>query len=312
MPSPSDSTFLQSLMVSEKCRRPNTPKKPLIGLLQMLPLPGAAGWTGEANPLLARVEQEASAMRSAGLHGILLENTMDAPFAKGRLDAAAVVCATQAANCLYGVSQLPFGLSILQNDPETALSMALSLEATFIRVPVLTGTLIAESGMLEGKIHELSALMHQLKMPAGQVKFLVDVTMNHVKPSPSHGTPWRAPGEYFKRLVEAVSQYDLVDSVLLRGQELMPDTLAELRDVTNLPLLVDTQQCTDKETLLSFYGQSDGLLLSQAIKKDPIAGMDPRTTVDVSKMEDLVTLFAKADREVEPRQVSPAGLTQNA
>lgn len=289
------SSFIETLMVAEKHRRPNTPEKPIIGLLQMLPLPGSTGWAGQATPLLERVEQEASAMQSAGLSAVLLENTMDAPFAKGRLDVAAVACATQAANRLQGVCQLPLGLSMLQNDPETALSMALPLGAAFIRVPVLSGTLIAESGMLEGKIHELSALMHRLKMEAGQVHFLVDVTMNHVKPAPSHGTPWRAPGEYFKRLVEAIVRYDLVDAVLLREQELMPDTLSELHSVTDLPLLVDTQHCLDRDSLIHVYRQADGLLLNQAIKKDPIPGMDPRTTVDVRKMEDWIATFAKAD-----------------
>lgn len=297
-------TFQETFILSEKYRRPNSVAKPVIGLLQMLPLPGSTGWAGQTEPLLDRVEQEATAMDSAGLSGILLENTLDIPFSKNRLDVAAVVCATQAANRLRQICALPFGLSILQNDPETALAMAMPLNSAFIRVPVLTGTLIAESGMLEGKLFELTALMQHLKIERDHIQFYVDVTMNHVKPAPSSGTPWRAPDQYFNRLIEALTQYDLVDGLIIREQEVTSERLNGFRNVTDRPIIVDTQYCTDINSLDTLYTHADGLILNQCIKKDPIEGLEQRTTVDVRKMEGLISRFSALDAKNSPEPSS--------
>ena len=63
---------------------------PVIGVVHLLPLPTSPQWGGDLKQVMARAEQEATALASGGVHGIIVENFFDAPFTKGRVDPAVV------------------------------------------------------------------------------------------------------------------------------------------------------------------------------------------------------------------------------
>src|ERR1043165_3322249 len=68
-----------------KAKRIFTSAKPVIGMIHLAALPGAP-----ANELtLARIEKlavrEATVLRDAGIHGLIIENMHDTPYLRGRV-----------------------------------------------------------------------------------------------------------------------------------------------------------------------------------------------------------------------------------
>ena len=54
--------------------------KPLIGMVHLLPLPGAPRWRGSMQEVLDRAVSDASRIAAGGLDGIMIENYGDLPF----------------------------------------------------------------------------------------------------------------------------------------------------------------------------------------------------------------------------------------
>lgn len=47
---------------------------PIIGMIHLLPLPGAPGWSGSMKAVLERALADAEALVEAGFHGLIVEN----------------------------------------------------------------------------------------------------------------------------------------------------------------------------------------------------------------------------------------------
>lgn len=52
---------------------------PVIGVVHLLPLPQSPRWQGDLQQVIARAEQEAVALASGGVHGIIVENFLMPP-----------------------------------------------------------------------------------------------------------------------------------------------------------------------------------------------------------------------------------------
>ncbi len=265
-------------MLSEIFQKP----KPVIGVVQLLPLPGSAGWDGQLTQVIARAEQEATALASGGVDGILIENFHDAPYPRDRMDTAGAIAMAQIAHRIQHFTDTPLGISVLQNDPETALAIAMNVGARFIRVPVLVGTLISEAGMIEGKLNEMVAYRQRLQA-ADHIRIFANVTMNHIIPAPQRQAPWKAPLAYLEQVIQAIRRHNVADALILSDREVSPEDVIELRKTAEMPVLAGDSLTPDQ--VGAYYLHADGLILADGIKKDPIAGMDSRTTVDLTKVE---------------------------
>src|SRR3990167_8751883 len=129
-------------------------KKPVIGVIHLLPLPGSPRWDGQMEPVLQRAEQEAAALATGGAHAIVLENFFDAPFTKSRVDAATACALALAAKRVMAITDLPIGINVLRNDALTAIAIATTVNAQFIRVNVYTGAMLTDQGIIEGQAHD--------------------------------------------------------------------------------------------------------------------------------------------------------------
>src|SRR6476469_1914490 len=56
-----------------------TTRRPLIGMVHLLPLPGAPRWGGSMDAVVERALSDAAALQAAGLDGLMVENYNDAP-----------------------------------------------------------------------------------------------------------------------------------------------------------------------------------------------------------------------------------------
>ena len=178
---------------------------PAIGVIHLLPLPTSARWQGDLRSVVARAEQEATALASGGAHGLIVENFFDAPFPKSKVDPAVVSAMTLIVQRLKHLVTLPIGINVLRNDARSALAIATCAGASFIRVNVLTGVMATDQGLIEGEAHEILRYRRELGC---DVKILADVLVKHASPL---GTP------NLTTAVEDTIHRGLADGVILSG-----------------------------------------------------------------------------------------------
>src|SRR5438552_6829584 len=92
-----------------------TSRRPLIGMVHLLPLPGAPLWAGSMDAVLDRAMTDAAALEDAGLDGLLVENYNDAPFypesAPPETVAALAICVRE----VVRASGLPVRVDLLRS-----------------------------------------------------------------------------------------------------------------------------------------------------------------------------------------------------
>ena len=235
-------------------RTPN----PAIGVVHLLPLPTSARWQGSLSTVIARAEQEATALASGGVNGIIVENFFDAPFPKDQVDPAVVSAMTLIVQRLKQMVALPIGVNLLRNDARSALAVATCTEAQFIRVNVLTGVMATDQGLIEGQAHQLLRYRREI---GSEVKILADVLVKHARPL---GSP------NLTTAVQETIDRGLADGVILSGWATgSPPTLEDLElakaAANGTPVFIGSG--ANWENIPQLMQAADGVIVSSSLKR---------------------------------------------
>jgi len=231
---------------------------PVIGVVHLLPLPTSPRWGGDLKVVIDRAEQEATALASGGVHGIIVENFFDAPFPKNAVDPAVVSAMTLVIHRLKQMVTLPIGVNVLRNDARSALAIASCVNASFIRVNVLTGVMATDQGLIEGQAHELLRYRREL---GSDVKILADVLVKHARPlsSPNLTTA-----------VQETIQRGLADGIILSGWATgSPPNLEDLELASaaakGTPVFIGSG--ASWENIPQLIQAADGVIVSSSLKR---------------------------------------------
>ena len=231
---------------------------PVIGVLHLLPLPTSPRWQGDLQAVIDRAEQEATALASGGVHGIIVENFFDAPFTKGSVDPAVVSAMGLVVQRLQTLVTVPIGLNVLRNDARSAMAIATCTGAAFIRVNVLTGVMATDQGLIEGCAHDLLRYRKELGCP---VKILADVLVKHARPL---GSP---------NLITAVQETlhrGMADGIILSGWATgHPPSLEDLElakaAAGDRPVFIGSG--ADWENIGTLMKAADGVIVASSLKR---------------------------------------------
>jgi len=231
---------------------------PVIGVVHLSPLPTSPRWQGKLQEVIARAEQEATALAAGGVDGIIIENFFDAPFTKDCVDPAVVSAMTLVVDRLKGMVMLPIGINVLRNDARSAMAIATCTQSQFIRVNVLTGVMATDQGLIEGKAHELLRYRREL---GSEVAILADVLVKHARPL---GTP------NLTTAVQDTIQRGLADGVILSGWATgSPPTQEDLELASaaagDTPVLIGSG--ADWENIPQLIQAADGVIVSSSLKR---------------------------------------------
>jgi membrane complex biogenesis BtpA family protein len=269
-------------MLSEIFEKP----KPIIGKVQLLALPGSPDWGGNWDSLTARAEQEATALATGGVDGIILENFHDTPFNRDRMDVAGAIAMAMLTRRLKQFTNLPIGISVLRNDPETALAIALNTGADFLRLSVLSGAMITESGVINSRLNALLHYKNRLK--AELPPLMVNLSPQHLAAeAPSLSTnPDEQKLNHLLRVAEALPQGIQRLSLVISDQAVNTELLPVFKAQVPFPVLIEHQSALNKPD--SWFEQADGLILEANILKT--SAMQPHLppTIDMPKVEEVV------------------------
>jgi len=155
----------------------------LIGVVHLLPLPGAPRFSGSMAAVLEAAMRDAAALAEGGADGIIVENFGDVPFRAGRVDAETVAAMTLAVERVSAEAQLPIGVNVLRNDAASALGIAAATGASFVRVNVHAGAAVCDQGVIGGRADETLRLRAALfPDPVTRPAILADVHVKHAAP----------------------------------------------------------------------------------------------------------------------------------
>ncbi|ASC70892.1 Photosystem I biogenesis protein BtpA [Halomicronema hongdechloris C2206] len=235
-------------------RTPN----PVIGVVHLLPLPTSPRWQGDLQLVIDRAEQEATALASGGVNGIVVENFFDAPFAKDRVDPAVVSAMTLIVQRLQQLVTLPIGINVLRNDGHSALAIASCVGAQFIRVNVLTGVMATDQGLIEGNAHDLMRYRREL---GSDVKIIADVLVKHARPL---GSP------NLTTAVQETLERGLADGIILSGWATgSPPSLEDLElaraAAQDHPVFIGSGATW--ENIAKLMQAADGVIVASSLKR---------------------------------------------
>lgn len=231
---------------------------PIIGVVHLLPLPTSALWGGSLKTVIDRAEQEATALASGGVDGIMVENFFDAPFPKDQVDPAVVSAMSLIVQRLKQMVTLPMGINVLRNDARSALAIATCTQAQFIRVNVLTGVMATDQGLIEGNAHALLRYRREL---GSDVKIFADVLVKHAR-------PLSAPN--LTVAVQDTIERGLADAVILSGWATgSPPTLEDLElasaAANGTPVFIGSG--ANWENIPTLMQAADGVIASSSLKR---------------------------------------------
>ncbi|RCJ25006.1 phosphorybosylanthranilate isomerase [Nostoc sp. ATCC 43529] len=233
-------------------------RSPIIGVVHLLPLPTSPRWGGSLKAVIDRAEQEAAALASGGVDGMIVENFFDAPFTKNQVDPVVVSAMTMVVQRIQNLVTLPVGLNVLRNDAKSAMAIASCVQAQFIRVNVLTGVMATDQGLIEGEAHQLLRYRREL---GSDVKILADVLVKHARPLSSPN---------LTVAVKDTIERGLADGVILSGWATgSPPNLEDLElacgAAAGTPVFIGSG--ANWENIDTLMQAADGVIVSSSLKR---------------------------------------------
>lgn len=237
---------------------------PVVGMVHLLPLPGAPGWTGDLDGLLRRAQEDARLLAEGGIDGLLVENFLDAPFHPDAVPAETVAGLTRAVLAVKNAApDLPVGVNVLRNDARAALGVASATGAAFVRVNVHTGTMWADQGPLVGRAHETLRTRAALRL---ECAIFADVHVKHATPPAGSSVEGAALDTWDRGLADT-----LVVSGERTGDETDPDRISSVRKaVPHAEVWVGSG--ASPETVAALLAVADGLIVGSSLQRGGRAG----------------------------------------
>ena len=256
-----------------------TVAKPVIGMLHLPPLPGAPRNQASAREITRYILQDADALASGGVHGLMLENYGDLPFFPDRVPSHTVAhMAALAVEVRRHFPQLPLGINLLRNDGRSALAVAHATGAQFIRVNVLCGARVADQGILHGIAHDLLRDRAMLRAERS-IKILADVDVKHSAPLAPRPLEDEVSDTLHRGLADG-----LIVSGTGTGRATDPGHVAAARAAAAGKAPVFVGSGVTVRSLPEYLPHADAFIVGSAFKP----GSDPAQPVDVGRVRELI------------------------
>lgn len=239
-------------------------------------LPGAPGFGGSMAAVLDDAVGRASLLSRHGFEALMVENFGDAPFFPDSVPPVTVAAMATCVDAVRRETGSVMGVNVLRNDALSALAIAATTGASFIRVNVLSGSMHTDQGPIVGQAAELGRLRAAL---APDVAVWGDVFVKHATP-PSGATLEQTAADTWER--------GGADALVISGTGTghTPDLerfekLAKV--VPDAPLVVGSG--ADPANLAGLAAVSDHVIVGTALERGgrPGAPLDPKRVASFSE-----------------------------
>jgi membrane complex biogenesis BtpA family protein len=251
--------FRDDMTIAAALGLPDRITHAVIGMVHLRALPGSPRWDGDMTGVLRAALDDARALAEGGADAIMVENHGDVPFTAGRVDAASVAGMAVAVAEIGRQVRLPIGVNVLKNDVRSALAIAASTGARFVRVNVHVGAVVADQGIIQSEAHDS---LRYRRLLGVSVAILADVQAKHGMPLAPVPIEQEARDCFARGLADA-----LVVSGVATGEPTPMSDLKRVRGaVPEAPLLVGSG--ASPETVAELLSVADGVIVGTSIKRD--------------------------------------------
>ena len=260
-------------------------EKPIIGMVHLWPLPGAPGYTGYGvGTILEHAWRDAEALLEGGVDGLIVENMWDLPYYAGSdVPLEAVTAQTVAAQKIIEMADVPVGINVVHNGGLVELAIAMAAGAAFIRVCILTGARLWDTGDLDqGCAADL--LRRRKDLQVEQIKLFADVDKKHSLPFPGLDLETHIEWTEFYR-ADA-----LIVSGRMTGDAPALEKVRRAKELATRPILMGSG--TSAENIASFLQYADGAIVGSSLKVDGV-GENP---VDIQRVRRYVAAVESVRR----------------
>ena len=249
-------------------------EKPIIGMVHLLPLPGAPGYDFYGmEAVIEHALRDAEALISGGVDGLIVENMWDLPYYVGMgVPPEEMTAQAVAARAVVEAVDVPVGINVIHNGGRVTLAVALASGADFIRVCLLTGARVWDTGEFDhGCAAEL--LRWRKNLGAEHIKIFADVDKKHSV---------AFPGIDLATHIEWTEFY-LADALIVSGKMTCAapelEKVRRARELATRPVLMGSG--TTADNIAQFLQYADGAIVGTALKLDGIA----ENPVDVERVK---------------------------
>jgi membrane complex biogenesis BtpA family protein len=251
--------------------------KPIIGMVHLWPLPGAPGYAGYGmGTIMDQARRDAGALLEGGVDGLIVENMWDLPYHVGAdvpLEAATAQSVT--ARAIVEMADVPVGINVVHNGGLVELAIAVAAGADFVRVCILTGARLWDTGGLDhGCAAEL--LRRRKDLGAERIKLFADVDKKHSLPFPGLDLETHIEWTEFYR-ADA-----LIVSGRMTGDAPPLDKVRQAKSLATRPILMGSG--TTAGNIAGFLQYADGAIVGSSLKVDGVA----ENPVDVDRVRSYV------------------------
>lgn len=238
--------------------------KAVIGVIHCDAFPGSPKYRGKSvSEIIDCALRDADNYLAGGVHGLIVENHGDIPFAKpddiGPETAAFMAVITDKIRERFAA---PLGINVLANASIPAIATALAGGADFVRVNQWANAYIANEGFIEGAAAK--ALRYRNQLRADHIRVFAD---SHVK----HGSHAIVADRSIQELTRDVDFFE-ADAVIATGQRTGDSAtlseIDEIRAATALPLLVGSGVTPDN--VCQILGRTQGVIVASTLKVDGV------------------------------------------
>ena len=265
--------------------------KPVIGMVHLWPLPGAPGYTGYGmQTIIDHALRDAEVLVQGGVDGLIVENMWDLPYYVGAgVKSEAMTAQAVAAAEVVKSFPLPVGINVIHNGGIVCLAIAVAARARFIRVCILTGSRLWDTGELD---HGCAAdlVRKRKELHAEEIHIFADVDKKH---SVSF------PGLDLATHIEWTEFYG-ADALIVTGRMTgsAPDAekVREARSLATRPILVGSG--SNRENIGPFLQYADGVIVGSSLKKDGVM----QNPVDLQRVREFMDAV-RAVRETSAARI---------
>jgi membrane complex biogenesis BtpA family protein len=271
--------------MTQRGRELNFSKKPVVACIHLLPTPGAPLYGGSVAQIYDTALSEAELLLKHGVDGLLIENFRDKPFYPDTVPPETIATIAGVGREIVKLaSAVPVGVAVLRNDAEAALGIAVSIDASFIRVNVHVGAVLAAQGMVKGNSHQTLRSRARLR---SEVAIYADVAVKHSNPF------------VYKSISQEIKDMaDFTDGFVVSGEktgiETSPGSVLEAKESTRKPILIGSGATPDN--LDKTFDSADGFIVGSFFKKDGV----PSNLLE----EERIQLFMERVHELRDRRLT--------
>jgi len=228
--------------------------KPLVAMIHLPPLPGAANYEGTPVREMARhAAAEARLLEEAGFDGLMIQNTHDRP-PRVHLPAGSTAAMAAITSAVREAVTFDIGVNAHKNDAEAALAVAMSAGASFVRIKVLVGAVVGPEGIIEGSA---SVALDIRREYAGGIEIWADLY---------ELTSWPLAPTSLQNTADLATRFGQADRLIVTDPTVEASRAAvqEVKSASRLPVLIGGR--TTAETVGDALDSADGVIVGTCLR----------------------------------------------